>query len=76
MSNYGWVPRPDDESDDYLERLALLVARRPRMEMIEISKTLQGFIAAAHAAAAPPSPIDDELVGDPSLIGTASRRRV
>jgi hypothetical protein len=70
MSNYGWVPRPDDESDDYLERLALLVARRPRMEMIEISNTLQGFIAAAHAAAAPPPPIDDELV----VGGHASRR--
>lgn len=55
MSNYGWVPRPDDVSDDYLERLALLVARRPRMEMIEISNTLLGFIAAARCGSAAPA---------------------
>lgn len=53
MSNYGWVPRPDDVSDDYLERLALLVARRPRM--IEISNTLLGFIAAARCGSAAPA---------------------
>lgn len=62
MSNYGWVPRSADESDDYLERLALLVSRRPLMEMVEIASTLQAFVEEATLRAAPPPPIDDELV--------------
>lgn len=62
MSNYGWVPRPIDDPDRYLDRLALLVSRRPSMEMIEISSTLQGFGEEASLRAAPPPPIDAELV--------------
>jgi hypothetical protein len=69
MSNYGWVPRIDD-ADDYLNRLALLVSRRPNMEMIEIVNTLQSFLEEATARAAPPPPIDDELV----VGGHANRR--
>jgi hypothetical protein len=69
MSNYGWVPRIDD-ADDYLTRLALLVSRRPNMEMIEIVNTLQGFVEEATVRAAPPPPIDDELV----VGGHANRR--
>lgn len=66
MSNYGWVPRV--EGDDYLERLALLVSRRANMELIEPAGTIDDvdtlleFIAEANRRAAPPPPINEELV--------------
>lgn len=70
MSNFGWVPRSSDEHDKYLNQVALLVARRPAMDMIEIASTLQGFIEEATSRAAAPPPIDDELV----VGGHAGRR--
>lgn len=70
MSNFGWVPRPSDPPDDYLDRLALLVERRPEMEMIDIVSSIHDFIEEADTRAAPPPPIDDELV----VGGHANRR--